>query len=190
MLRKLLTSMILLFRQIQITSEFKLRDTTTYFLFKEEATLALMGSGAAGFNFIEALVVKVYLVQGTSYQRMLVLGFQVNNLSKRALQKLRYPYFLFNWSSIFWGLGNKAQRRGSRQICKLGMLDIMCHVAPNKWLMALRREERGVYLNNRYPMLALGDCLLQALLSMLKSIIPMNSWLLALSVTRTSGLRF
>jgi len=38
MLRKLLTSMILLFRQVQITTEFKLRGTTTLIFFVQRGS--------------------------------------------------------------------------------------------------------------------------------------------------------
>jgi len=147
MLRKLLTSMILLFRQVQITTEFKLRGTTTLIFFVQRGSNISIegGRGSRILLYWGSFVVKVYLVQGTSCHSLLVLGFQVRNLSKRAIQRWRYSCFLFYWSSVFWGLGSKSQSRGSRQICKLGKLEVMCHVAPNKWLMALKWEE-GEYI--------------------------------------------
>lgn len=126
---------------VQLTAEFKRRGTMTFLFFVQRGSnISIEGGRGSRIWLRGSFVVKVYQVQGSSCHRMLVLGFQEKNLSKRAIERWRDPCFLFYWSSVFWGLGSKSQSRGSRKIC-MGILDVMCHVVPNKGLMASKWEE-------------------------------------------------
>lgn len=184
MLRKQLTSMILLFRQVQTAIGFKQMGTTAlYFLFKEEATLTSGGAGAAGLcggsSVLRVFSARDKLSQDVSVTETCRVRTWANVL-------FLAPYSIVEkYRSVFWGPGVSLSR-GSRQICKSGSW--MWHVAPNRWLMALKWEE-GQYILIMDTLCSVGLGRLTAFCkdfwaSSNPSITPRDTWLPAQSVTQ------